>query len=271
MSTPVAEMNPHNYPLYFQTVQGQTFRTLIEAIELILPEENIEFTSEGIQMMAVDNTASLIVHLKLLAQRFEEYYCEKPITLGISIVNLLKIMKIVGNFHTLTMYMERDDLQHLHIRIDNPDKNIRDQFKLNIIDITSQSFSIPDETFNSIITMPSTDFQKFVRDMSHIGDSVEIIYSGDTLRMKVSGDFAQQEKIFGESQGCMEFLKTDDKTIFQGEYNLKFFVMFSRCTNLCSNIELCLKNDFPLIIRYQVANLGEIKMAVMSKVQKGED
>ena len=262
------EPSPEEYPLFVQTVQGQTIRTLIEAIELILPEENFVFSPEGIQMIAVDNTHTLVVHLKLLAQRFEVYHCEKPISLGISILNLLKIMKIVGNFHTLTMYLEPGDLENLHIRIDNPDKNIRDQFRLRIMDIPSQKFMIPDETFSSIFTMPGTDFQKFVRDMSHIGDYVEIISEGDTLKMKVKGDFAEQEKIFGESRGCLGFLKTDSKDVFQGQYNLRFLVMFSRCTNLCSNIEICLKNNFPLIIRYQVANLGEIKMAVMSREQR---
>lgn len=266
-SNPKPEPKPEDYPLYVQTVQGQTMRTLIEAIELILPEENFIFSPEGIQMAAVDTTHTLFVHLKLLAKRFEVYHCAKPICLGISILNLLKIMKIVGNFHTLTMYLENNDLENLYIRIDNPDKNIRDQFRLKIMDIPLQKISLPDETFTSIFTMPSTDFQKFVRDMSHIGDFVEIVSSGDTLKMKVEGDFAEQEKIFGESQGCLGFIKTDSKDIFQGEYNLHFLVMFSRCTNLCNNIEICLKNNFPLIIRYQVANLGEIKMAVMSREQ----
>ena len=31
-------LSPEEYPLYIQTVQGQTIRTLIEAIELILPK-----------------------------------------------------------------------------------------------------------------------------------------------------------------------------------------------------------------------------------------
>jgi proliferating cell nuclear antigen len=264
-------LSPEEYPLYIQTVQGQTIRTLIEAIELILPEENFTFTKDGIQMIAVDTTQSLVVHLKLLAQRFEVYHCEKPISVGVSIMNLLKIMKIVGNVHTLTMFMKSNDYEHLFIRIENPDKNIRDLFSLNLLDITPRNFSIPDETFTSIITMPSIDFQKFMRDMSHIGDYVEIISAGDSLRMRVKGEFAEQEKIFGESHGCMNFLKTDSKDIVHGEYNLRFLVMFSRCTNLCNNIEMCLKNNFPLIIRYQVANLGEIKLAVIGRVKDSDE
>lgn len=252
---------PEDYALYLQTIQGQTIRTLIEAIEMILPEENIRFTPEGISMLAMDATQILIVNLQLFAHRFEVYHCARPITVGVSIINLLKIMKTVGNIHTLTMYMNHDD-DHLYIRIDNPDKKIRDLFRVNLLDLDRHNLDIPDETFPSIIMMPSVDFQKFVRDMSHIGDYVTITSVGDMLSMKVEGDFAQQEKIFGGNEGYLEFLKQTNQEIVQGEFNLRCLVMFSRCTNLCSNIEICLKNDYPLVIRYQVSNLGEIKLAL---------
>lgn len=253
-----------DYAIFIQTIQGQTIRTLIEAIEMILPEENIKFTPSGLSMLAMDATQTLIVNLNLYAHRFEVYHCAKPITVGVSIINLLKIMKTVGNIHTLTIYMNHDD-DHLYIRIDNPDKKIRDLFRVNLLDLDRYTLDIPNETFPSIIMMPSIDFQKFVRDMSHIGEYVVITSVGDMLSMKVEGDFAQQEKIFGGNEGCLDFLKQTSEEIVQGEFNLRCLVMFSRCTNLCSNIEICLKNDYPLVIRYQVSNLGEIKLALAPK------
>jgi proliferating cell nuclear antigen len=264
------DVDPKDYPLFIQTVQGQTIRTLIEAIELILPEENFRFDSEGIKMLAIDVTQSLAIHLRLFAHRFEVYHCAKPVILGISILNLLKIMKTVGNLHTLTLYMEHGDDTHLYIRIENPDKKIRDLFRLNLVDLDRSRIDIPDETFPSIITMPSADFQKFVRDMSHIGDYVTITSVGDMFSMKVKGDFAEQEKIFGGSENCLSFLKSTSHEIIQGEFNLRCLVMFSRCTNLCNNIEMCFKNNYPLIIRYQVANLGDIKLAVVPRIREDE-
>jgi proliferating cell nuclear antigen len=260
------DMNPEDYLLFVQTVQGQAMRTLIEAIELLLPEENFEFDKDGMKMMAMDATQSLIIHLKLYAERFETYYCKRPVTVGLSIFNLLKVMKIIGNVHTLTLYMEDDDETHLYIRIENPDKNIVDLFKVNLLDISRRRFAVPDEQFQSVITMPSADFQKFCRDMSHIGDIVDIQSVGDTLKMTVEGDFAEQTKTFGQSSGCVNILQSNEQEIIQGKFSLRCLVSFSRCTNLCNNIEMYLKNDFPLIIRYQVANLGFIKLALAPRV-----
>jgi proliferating cell nuclear antigen len=50
-------------------------------------------------------------------------------------------------------------------------------------------------------------------------------------------------------------------------YKLKYLAMFSKCTNLCSTIRLHLKNDYPLIIIYKVATLGEIKFCIAPKIE----
>jgi proliferating cell nuclear antigen len=56
--------------------------------------------------------------------------------------------------------------------------------------------------------------------------------------------------------------------IVQGIFELKYLTMFTKCTNLCPSIELYLKNDYPLVLRYMVANLGEIRLVLARHKQK---
>ena len=49
-------------------------------------------------------------------------------------------------------------------------------------------------------------------------------------------------------------------------FSLKHLLLFTKCTNLSNNIELYIKNDYPMIIRYGVANLGEIKLCLSPKL-----
>jgi proliferating cell nuclear antigen len=58
-----------------KTVQSGAFRTLIEALKEILTEANLEFDSQGIKIMAVDETHTVLVYLRLHSDRFETYYC----------------------------------------------------------------------------------------------------------------------------------------------------------------------------------------------------
>jgi proliferating cell nuclear antigen len=65
----------------------------------------------------------------------------------------------------------------------------------------------------------------------------------------------------------MAFIKNENPDeIVQGVFALKHLVLFGKCTNLCNSIELYLKNDYPLIIKYSVASLGEIKLCLAPKV-----
>ena len=53
-----------------------------------------------------------------------------------------------------------------------------------------------------------------------------------------------------------------DNSIIQGEFSLKNLSYFIKCTNLCNQIEIYLENDLPLVVKYNVAGLGEIKLCL---------
>ena len=50
---------------------------------------------------------------------------------------------------------------------------------------------------------------------------------------------------------------------FQGVFQLKNLVLFTKCSNLSNNLEVHMKNDWFLMIRYVIANLGDIKLCLM--------
>ena len=47
--------------------------------------------------------------------------------------------------------------------------------------INEDNFQIPSQSFESIITMPSQDFQKICRDMHNLSDTIEIKSVGNSL------------------------------------------------------------------------------------------
>ena len=83
--------------LEFQTVQTAAFRILIEALKEILTDANFEFDENGLKIVAMDSTHTVLVHLRLNAENLEEYKCLNKIVLGINLINFYKLMKILGN------------------------------------------------------------------------------------------------------------------------------------------------------------------------------
>ena len=264
MSMSAGTANANGNLFEIKTIQASAFRTLIEALKEILNVVNLEFDSTGIKLMAMDQTHTAMVYLRLHADRFNEYYCPQKYVLGIDMLYLFKLIKTVGNNDSLTLDLPANNQNKLGIKMENADRATTTNYFLKIFDTNVEQFQIPSLTFTSIIHMPSTDFQKICRDMNGLGDGekVEITSSGSDLIFKCLGDFAEQETSISENTAMKVQRTTKSNEIVQGVFQLKHLFLFTKCTNLCPAIEMYLKNDYPLIIRYTVASLGELKMVL---------
>ena len=112
--------------------------------------------------------------------------------------------------------------------------------------------------------MPSLDFQKICRDMTLLGaKSVEIKNVGSSLTFGCKGHFASRTTVMGDSENEFSIQKKKSDEIVTGSFSLPHLVLFTKCTNLCNNLEIHMKNDWFLMIRYVVANLGSIQLCLM--------
>lgn len=258
----------NNYSLEIKTVQSAAFRVLTEALKEILTDANFEIDSTGIKVMAMDSSHTVLVHLKLNADNFEHYHCESKKILGINMLNFFKLIKTMGNSDTLSLYLEKDNESVLGIKIENSEKNTTTTYTLNLMDLHEENIQIPPAKFDSVITMPSVDFQKICRDMHNLAELLEIKSTENQLIFSCKGHFASQETSIGETNSGLSFVKNENPDeIVQGIFALKHLVLFSKCTNLCNSIELYLKNDYPLILKYSVASLGDIKLCLAPKCE----
>ena len=244
-----------------KTIQSSIIKTLIEALKEILNDTVIEINHDCIKIVTMDNSHIILVHLKLDADKFEHYSCKKPISIGINMLNFYKIIKTVNNNDILTLFVNENNLNHLGIKIENMDKNTKTTYFLNLLDLNNEQFDIPEVEFNSVITLPSNDFQKLMRDMNNIADFVEIKNVDNKFILSCEGDFCNQETVLSDTD-LVIINNGSPNDIIQGNFNLKYLVLFTKCTNLSNNVELFLRNDYPLIIKYTVASLGEVKLCL---------
>jgi len=88
----------------------------------------------------------------------------------------------------------------LGIRIENGEKNYLTNYKLNLIEVDSDDITIPEHEFQSIIMLPSNDFNRICRDMDIISDTIEIKSIGSQLIFSCKGEIGNQETIMGETE-----------------------------------------------------------------------
>ncbi len=109
---------------------------------------------------------------------------------------------------------------------------------------------MPETEFSTRITMPSLDFQKICRDMTLLAaKTVEINNVKNTMTFSCKGQFASRVTVMGDSENEFSIQKNRSDEIVSGSYSLPHLVLFTKCTNLCNNLEIHMKNNWFLMIR----------------------
>ena len=86
-------MNNEQYVVMIKTVQIAPFRTLMVALKDILLETNITFQKDGIRIINMDKSQTILVHMHLQAENFEYYQCNKEkIIVGVNMLHLFKLI-----------------------------------------------------------------------------------------------------------------------------------------------------------------------------------
>jgi proliferating cell nuclear antigen len=271
------------------TCQTASFRVLIEALKEILKDVNIKFTniegdnpnSGGITIAATNASQSVLIKLRLPARCFDSFYlnpkCGKCHLVGVNMNSFFKLIKTMSNDDNLILYIEDSDPNNLGIRLENGEKNYVTTYKLKLLELGSEDLNLPHESFHFMITIPSDRFHKIIRDASSIAEFMDIKFvdtkdNPNTIIFSCRGEFASQETILTDKTDGLTVTKNAENNkdcIVQGLYDLKNLTLFTKCGNLCSNIELYMKNNYPLVIKYQVANLGWVYL-VLSAINKNQ-
>jgi proliferating cell nuclear antigen len=246
----------------FKTVQTNAVRVLFESLKNILSDVNFKADSSGIKLTAVDGTTTAIVNLFLHSEKFEEYICENSINIGLNLASVFKILKGIKNTDTISFTILRTDMNNMILTSQNSDKRAIIRSKIRLLDMDEKIYNIPDIHFDSYITMPSTDFQTYISDLSNIASEIEIRSSSNNMTMTAKGDFAEQSITINETNDKIP----DNVNEQSGIFNIKYIQLFTKSTNLCGTVEIYLKSLYPLTILYNVANLGVLKYCLAPKI-----
>lgn len=264
-------MNEKNNVLTIKTVQIQPIRNVITALKDVLVDATITFTPDGMKIINFDKTHTILVNVILHSRKFEQFECKQDkIIVCANTLHLFRVISTMSNDDTLSMYIENCDyhdgiVSHLGLQYDNGDIKQCYSQKLRLIEPDTEELVVPDVEYSTVINLPTTDFQKIIRDLNGISDRIEIKSVGNDLIFSCEGNFASSRIYRSESDGNMNFIqKPDASVVIQGEFSLKSLSLFIKCTPLCSHLEMYLGNDLPLIVKYDVASLGSIKMCLVN-------
>ena len=264
-SPPQTTPQYEGYRMFLKSISGGAIRTLFETLKEVLHDVSLVFDATGIKLVTMDGSRCALIYLKLHADAFEEFHCPGPLHCGLNMSNMFKLLRTMGSHDTIVMYATTQEVNELGIRITNVERHSTTDFRLKLLDVDTETIEIPAVQFDAVLTLPSVYFQRICRDMLNLADTMSISTRDDELILSCDGDFARQETVISAADECMN-VHTAAATQVQGRYSLKYLTLFCRASSLSTTLEMFLKEAYPLVIKFNVASLGEIRFCLAPKM-----
>lgn len=254
-------------------VQGSLLKKVVEAIRELVTEANIDCSSTGLSLQAMDSSHVALVALLLRSDGFEHFRCDRNVSMGMNLANVSKILRTAGNDDIITLKAD-DDGDLLTFMFESPNQDRISDIEMKLMDIKSEHLGIPDAEYEAVIKMPSQEFLRICKDLSNIGDTVVISVTKEGVKFSTRGDIGNANIVCRQNTTVD---KPEDSTIIQMKepvsltFALRYMNSFTKATSLSSSVTISMSSDLPIVVEYKIADMGYLRFYLAPKIEDDED
>eukprot|EP00897_Mesotaenium_endlicherianum_P004010 jgi/Mesen1/3637/ME000020S03166 len=240
--------------------QGQLLKKVLDAIKDLVTDANFDCSPSGFSLQCMDQSHVALTVLLIRAEGFEHYRCDRNLTLGMNLTNMVKMLKCASNDDIVTIKAE-DAGDTVTFMFESPKQDKISDFEMKLMDIDSEHLGIPETEYVASIRMPSAEFLRICRDLATIGDTVVISVSKEGVRFSTSGDIGSANVVCRSTTGADA--KPEEQTIIEMQepvqltFALRYLNSFTKATPLSSQVTISMSPDLPVVVGYKIAGEGE--------------
>ena len=138
------------------------FKQLVDICKDIVQDVNLEITSQGMTMQAMDASHVSLIQFFIDKDDFEEYFLsgERLFCISLSLKNLNLILKCFKENYKLTFAFDDKDVLQINFNytLDNSDSDEQYSWNLNLMNIETEKLQIPQEEDECKIMMDGWQF-----------------------------------------------------------------------------------------------------------------
>ena len=191
--------------------------------------------------------------------------------MGFNSANMSKILKCAGNEDIITLKAE-DDGDRMTLMFESESQDRIADFELKLMDIDADQLGIPDTEYKCNIKMPSSEFQRIIRDLQVLGDTCSIECTKEGVRFSVSGDLGTGNILVRSNQSEKEeenvSIDMEEPVVLQ--FALRYLNLFAKAGSLGKTVILSMSEDVPIVVEYPIAEFGFIKFYLAPKIDEDE-
>jgi len=167
---------------------------------------------------------------------------------------------------SLQLFINDDSPTDLVIKVIPKENNRITTSFVKIQEIQTLDIDIP-EGYGKPIIIPSSEYQKMVKDMAHIGSMINVVARNFHIKFLCNaGGVMKRHVEFGE-MGDSDEEEEDEENII--EYNQDFdteqLARITKMAGLSTNMKIYPKEGKPLLFKSDIGSLGKISIYIKSK------
>ncbi|SAM85656.1 probable proliferating cell nuclear antigen [Ustilago bromivora] len=277
-------------------------KKVLDAVRELITDANFECSEDGIRLQAMDNSHVALSAIELRSDCFEEFRCDRPMSIGVSLSSLGKILRGANNDDVLSL-KKSDDGDTLQMTFESPKSDRVGEFEMKLMDIDSEHLGIPDTQYDAVVKMSSSEFGRICRDLANIGESVKIQVSKEGVSFSAEGEIGAARMTLKQGSGTAVLADDDDddhdddvkpakkkrkadggssssaaqvpvKIEMQQAVNLtfslKYLSNFAKAAPLADQVELHMSNEVPLLCEFGFEN-GYVRFYLAPKLSEDDD
>ena len=279
--------------------QAQVLKKVVDAIKDLVQDCNFDCNDSGIALQAMDNSHVALVSMMLKTEAFSPYRCDRNIALGVNLTSLTRVLRAAQNEDLLTIKAD-DAPDVLNLIFESSDNDRISEYDLKLMDIDQEHLGIPETEYGATVALPSAEFKRICTDLMAMSDSgkqlspgymallviislvaqfahilpppptVTIEATKDGIKFSSAGDIGNGAVTLRSHSNVekpelnVEIELTEPVSL---TFSLKYLVNFCKASALSNQVKICLSNEVPLLVEYNISGNSYLRFYLAPKVR----
>lgn len=186
---------------------------------------------------------------------------------------MTKILKCSNNDDTVTIKAQ-DDADTVTFMFESKKQEKISDYEMKLMNLDQEHLGIPETDFSCVIRLPSQEFARICRDLSQFGESVVISCTKEGVRFSATGDIGSaniklaQTNNFDKEEESVTIEMQEPVTL---TFACQYLNSFTKATPLSNQVQLSMSANVPLVVEYQIPDLGHIRYYLAPKIEEDEN
>lgn len=253
-----------------KTNSAYTIKVLAELLQNNIKVACFEVDKKGIKLIMMDENRIILLKVVLDSDNFTVYKFKSPETmyLGINLNHLHKMLKSIKKKDSLQLYIDDEFPTDLAIKVIPKENNRVTTSFVKILAKQNLEIDMP-TGYHKPIIVPSSEYQKLIKDMQHIGSVINVIAKDYHIEFKCNaGGVIKRNVEFGEfSEEDTDSEDEEHSIPYNQHFDTEQLARITKMSGLGSNIQIYPRTGLPLLFKSSVGSLGTIALYIKSREQ----